>query len=284
MDVVLLLFTGLMHDFGSFFDLPHVSTVVNITQMSDFLEVEGVTGRLGDGQLPPGNKTTFDRRRPLWEYIRSVSTIIPFVPERHVMGFDVDMDPQRWEDMRGNRALAQYTKDLQDKKVLHFTSAMDGATRWLVHYYAFYFFGDRRTDNYIKRFARDHLHYKDDIMCQAGRIVDLILQEAGPEGFAAMHIRRGDFQFKDTRLDAPQIFNNVADLLVPGEVVYILTDEKNKTFFDPVSHKYQLRYLTDYWDKSGMDKANPNHAGMIEQVVASMANKFIGTFHSTFTG
>ena len=63
-----------MHDFADFFDLDKISRYVPRVQMQDFLREEGLTGRLGDGLLPPGNQTTFTKKRHLWKYIRSVTT------------------------------------------------------------------------------------------------------------------------------------------------------------------------------------------------------------------
>jgi len=106
--------------------------------MKDFLTEEALTGHLGGGKRPPNDKTTFERRRPLWEYIRSVATIMPYQPDASVMGFDVDLDPDRAHAMKGHRGFVEYSKELQDAKVIHFTSGMDQATRWLTYFYAFF--------------------------------------------------------------------------------------------------------------------------------------------------
>lgn len=322
--------------------------MVNITQMKDFLAAEALPGHLRGGLLPPGNRTTFERRRPLWEYIRSVSYSFPESPDTSVLAFDTDLDPVRFMDMSRGRKKVEYTPEMQGEKVIHFTSQMDNGIRWLAHFYGWFFFGDLKVDNYIKRLVRDYVHYKDEIVCQAGRIVHAIEEETKGQGWMAMHIRRGmkghyqrligaiisqaiylpvlsimafmsglgtgtsssskrngrkntflpvlppsippsffypgDFQFKQTRLPVEQIFHNVEDLLNPGGMVYILTDEKNTTFFDGVKDKYRLRFLKDYGEKTGMGSINPNYDGMIEQVVASKARRFVGTYCSTFTG
>lgn len=254
--------------------------------MKDFLASEALTGQLRGGLLPPDNRTTFDRQRPLWRYIRSVSTSFPHSADDHVLGFDVHLDPERFEAMRGSRQMAEYGPSLQAEKVVHFTSHFEGGLRWLTHFYAFIFFGDQRRDMFVRRFVRDYLHYRDDIFCAAARIVQLIEQEAGgPGNYTAMHIRRGDFQFKQTRMPAQQIFGHVSDLLPPqGSLIYVLTDERNASYFDDeLRARYRLRFLSDYWEAAGLQDANPNHSGMIEQVVASGARRFIGTYFSTLS-
>lgn len=100
----------------------------------------------------------------------------------------------------------------------------------------------------------------------------------------AIHIRRGDFQYTETRMDVETIFRNVEDVIAPGRLVYVLTDEHNTSFFDPVRAQYRLRYLKDYQWALDEENANPNHAGMVEQIVASGAQNFVGTYFSTLTG
>jgi hypothetical protein len=275
---------GLLHDFADFFDIGKVRRMVRTIQMKDFLAREALTGRLKGGQLPPENRTVFDRKRPLWKYIRNVTKTFSCNADSFVMGFDVEADKPRFEEMARGRRLCDYDEALQRERVLHFTSQMDNGIRWLTHFYGFYFFGDLRVDNYVKRFVRDFLHYKAEIFCVALKVTDLLAQEAGGKGYVAIHIRRGDFQFKETRLAVEEIFGNVADLLTEGGVVYIMTDEKNSTFFDPVRGKFRLRFLKDYWEAVGMDDVNPNYSGMVEQVIAAGADRFIGTYFSTMTG
>lgn len=211
-----------------------------------------------------------------------MSTTFPFPADEYVLAFDGDLDPARLAEFRGDRKVATYTPELQAEKVLHFTSQMDGGIRWLTHFYAVFFFGDRARDNLVKRFVRDHLHYRDEVFCAAARIVELIRREANGS-YHAIHIRRGDFQFKATRLPVEEIFDNVKDVLPAHSLLYVLTDEKDASYFDPVRGRYNLRFLSDYWDKAATKDANPNHAGMIEQVVASGAETFVGTYFSTFT-
>lgn len=61
---------GLLHDFADFFDFPKISRHVKMMQMHEFLAKEALTGQLRNGLLPPNNQTIFDRKRPLWTYIR----------------------------------------------------------------------------------------------------------------------------------------------------------------------------------------------------------------------
>ena len=67
---------------------------------------------------------------------------------------------------------------------------------------AFAFFADPRMQSFYKRFIRDYMRYKDYIQCFGHELVQAVRQDAlqaDPGGggvYYALHIRRGDFQFK----------------------------------------------------------------------------------------
>ncbi len=55
---------------------------------------------------------------------------------------------------------------------------------------------------FYRRFVRDFIRYKDEIQCAGDKLIKLIRHDAlqvDPEGkgvYYALHIRRGDFQYK----------------------------------------------------------------------------------------
>ena len=107
------------------------------------------------------------------------------------------------------------------------------------------------------------------------------------DSYIAFHIRRGDFQQKHTRLSSQEIVDLTLPL-IPGDpknwLVYISTDEGNRTFFEPFVRTFKsVRFLSDYNDLAGIQDLNQNHLGMVEQVVCANAHTFIGTPLSTFT-
>jgi hypothetical protein len=120
-----------------------------------------------------------------------------------------------------------------------------------------------------KRIVRDRLHYHDLIFCAAGRIVRLIhldvvristkknpIVEVQSEAlgnfktmggdtnfnatYYAFHIRRGDFQYKETQLGAEKIWNNTRHLLDKSisNLIYISTDEKDK---GPLYYEFNMK-------------------------------------------
>ena len=74
---------------------------------------------------------------------------------------------------------------------------------------AFVFFADTTMQSYYRRFVRDFMRYKDEIQCYGAELVAAVRADArrlAPESngeYYALHIRRGDLQFKVLN-DSPQ--------------------------------------------------------------------------------
>jgi len=191
------------------------------------------------------------------------------------------------------RNITYWNKELEDPVLIHFRAG-EKEFRMLTHYYLMLHFTDPAIDHYYKRFVRDFLHYHDSIYCVAGKIVKAIQAEGvqrgfvvddeGNGGFSSMHIRRGDFQYKRVKIPAEEWYNNTKEIWLPNEILYIATDERNKTWFDPIQKHHSLRFLDDYWDLAGLDDVDPNHFGMLDTIIASRARAFAGTWFSTFSG
>lgn len=205
--------------------------------------------------------------------------------------FRVD-DPNpifRLEDtLAGRNNLCVYDEDNQNEQVVHFQMNHKEHLRLLVHFYGFLFFEDWREDLWMKRFVRDHLHYTDEIQCAAGRIVEKVRMHVAKRtngtstDFDTFHVRRGDFQFKTTRIEIDEIIENTKEYLTPGSTIFIATDERKKDFFEPMKKTYDILFLDDF--KKELKGVNTNYYGMIDQLVASRGRLFFGCWFSTFTG
>jgi hypothetical protein len=159
------------------------------------------------------------------------------------------------------------------------------------------------------------LHYHDSIFCAASVLIHSIHADAShvtgkpiqsikkahkltmggntneDATYFAMHIRRGDFQYKETKVSAQEIVDNTFHLLDPNitKLLYIATDEQDKRFFEPfMKGPFTVKFLKNYLNEEQIKQVVPdfsmNHIGMIEQVVCANAHTFIGTPFSTFTG
>ncbi len=192
------------------------------------------------------------------------------------------------EQLAFRKQVCMYDETLQNTKVMHFMGDNNSGARLLVHFYAFLFFEDWQQDLWTKRYVRDHLRYIDAIQCGAATIVHAVrqiaIQNGNPKGdYDSMHIRRGDFQYKQTRIPATEILENIRDKFTDNSTIFIATDERDKKFFDPLREHYHILFLDDFLHLLP-DDFNKNYYGMLDQRVASRGRIFFGAYLSTFTG
>jgi Zn-dependent M16 (insulinase) family peptidase len=94
--------------------------------------------------------------------------------------------------------------------------------------------------------------------------------------FQTMHIRQGDFTWKyhngSNTVTAEQIYENVREELEDGSIVFIATDERDKSFFNPLRQHFDIKFLDDFVSElypDGFPRVNTNLLGLIDQLVAS---------------
>lgn len=197
----------------------------------------------------------------------------------------------RLGELLGERKeMCLYDAKLQAEQVLHIMDDRKSKARLLTHSYTFIFFQDWRHDLWSKRFVRDHVRYIDQIVCAAARIVHAVRERArkrdptnNSDGlYDSFHVRRGEFQYKKTRVEAKVLYEKSKDQLKEGGTLYIATDERKKEFFRPLAEHYDVTKLDDYMGLiSGI---NANYYGMLDQLVASRGRVFFGTFFSSLSG
>ena len=157
------------------------------------------------------------------------------------------------EALAGRHELCIYDHEMQAAPVIHFMCYHKMRVRLLTHFYSFVFFEDWRQQLWTNRFVRDHLRYLDELQCAAARLVNKlhsIARENGePNGyFDTFHVRRGDFQYKDTRLDAVELYEEGKSYVPENATLYIATDERNKDFFNVFKDHYNVYFLDDFKD------------------------------------
>lgn len=200
---------------------------------------------------------------------------------------DAPVEKRIQELLATRKSLCIYDDSFQQARVVHLMGDNDSGARMLSHFYAFLFFEDWKHDQWIKRFVRDHLRYVDEIQCAAARYVEFLRMKARQFGnakgeFYTMHVRRGDFQYKETRIEADQILANIRDIIPKGSVLYVASDEKSHTFFNDFGKDYKIYFLDS--NPPLYQGLNSNFYGMLDQLIASKGKVFSGTFFSTFTG
>jgi hypothetical protein len=227
------------------------------------------------------------------------------------------------ENIKERERLCIYDEAMQQEPLIHFPGKSELGGRLLVHFYAFLFFEDWRQDLWTKRFVRDHVRYVDEIQCAAARVVHAVRERArerdplNVEGhFDAFHIRRGEFQYKKTRLSASEIYDISNDKIPEGATVFVATNECRRPFFADMALHYgvclinermcyhsdlcslrtlsltliclvcvflfrDLVFLGDF--KHLIGDLNSNFYGLVDQLIASRSRVFLGCWFSTFT-
>jgi hypothetical protein len=304
--------------FADFFPIskPQFQGRVKVISFAEFLEIAEDDPDLVPSSMELGDKVRAaadhcDLRNnspancnPVFEYLEEVGYSPKFSALHTCLIFDVDKyngkeitkeHEEFVETICGTKRDPHFwnANEMNSHKLIHFR-ASDKEYRLLTHFYNMIHFTEPSIDHYFKRFVRDFLHYHDAIYCAAGKIVHSLRVEGQARGFkadtegtgaySALHVRRGDLQYKKVKISAAEWYNNTKEVWQPGEILYIATDERDKSFFDDIAKHHDLRFLDDYWDLAGLGSLDPNYMGMIDTIVASRGRAFAGTWFSTFSG
>jgi len=192
------------------------------------------------------------------------------------------------ETLNERTEICLYEHRVTHERILHLHGRSKWNGRLLVPFYSFVFFQDWRQALWTKRCVRDRVRYTDEIQCAAARVVAAVRERArqnsnnnnNPQGlYSAFHVRRGEFQYKKTRVSAMEMYNRSQPEIAQGSTVYMATDERDKTFFRDMAAHYDLVFLDDF--RHLLEGINTNYYGMIDQLVASKAEVFFGCWFST---
>mmetsp|Transcript_30976 Transcript_30976/g.36147 ORF Transcript_30976/g.36147 Transcript_30976/m.36147 type:complete len:597 (-) Transcript_30976:143-1933(-) len=217
----------------------------------------------------------------------------PAIYTDHPTPVDGTMKDRLSEHLARRKEICFYGEEMEYEKTLHFKEDWQKGARFLIPYYAFHFFEDWKQALWTKRFVRDHLRYKDEMMCAAARVVKALREKARelePEGnqdgrFNTMHIRRGDFkdQYKGSVTSAEDLIAISKSILGNhnSKILFIATDERNMTYFEPFKKEYQIYFLNDF--QIFIEDVNSNFYGLVDQLIAARGDIFVGTHYSTFT-
>ncbi|KAJ8614213.1 hypothetical protein CTAYLR_001119 [Chrysophaeum taylorii] len=279
------------HGIEAFLDLGALGRVVEIIDTYEFARREhnglsrGVDLELVDRAVRTGER---EPRRRLREWMRARAVTPRWDPLREVVVFgncsapDLPWREVGFREFAGSRRVREIDRRLVDAPWIHFASNASHGYRIFTHWYTFFLFGDGPLDAYYKRFARDRLRYRDEIACAAGRVA-----RALGTSYSALHVRRGELQYVKVRIACDALNQTVSAWLRPRETLFILTDEKDRSWFGPLADVYDVRFMSDFFEVvAGESFFDPNALGMIEQLVAAAPNArtFTGTFFSTFSG
>ncbi|MFT7533008.1 MAG: hypothetical protein ACI9FD_004043 [Gammaproteobacteria bacterium] len=132
-----------------------------------------------------------------------------------------------------------------------------------------------------RRLLKHHVRYRDEVFAWAEKIRHWLQLD----DFNAFHIRRNDFQYKQTRLDVDRIHSNVQSLISKDKPLYVATDETDPEFFRQLASFFKVPkvYTISDW-LPRVDQDFPYvWEGLVEQAICARASRFIGTDLSTFS-
>jgi hypothetical protein len=294
------------------FDRISVGKGVEYISMVDFLRDVAVPGKL----LKPftqGGSLEDIKGKDLWPYFEEACYSRKWQPGKTFLAFNVSTSSVYDSSSQGSQKerLHKMTLPGQDRHMYTYDDAVDThkaiyfsgsqKNRLLTLFYAYFFFLEPKQDRQYKRFVRDRIRYHEPVYCAGGKIAETMTKRADPSvalpltsmirtKYVAFHIRRGDFQHKWVKIPAQEILD-LTTSLIPGnpkdKVVYIATDERNMSFFEPFKKAFkEVYFLNDFQFRAdyGVQQLPKNHAGMVDQIVCASADIFIGTPLSTFTG
>jgi len=157
------------------------------------------------------------------------------------------------------------------EKFLHFENNLFG------HYF-YHVYCDKEQRNILKDKMASAMRYKEMYFYMAKEVAKKL------GSYNAAHVRRGDFfhQYSeflkgidtgDKLLDQVKKFEEYN-----GLPLYIATDETNRDLFDAFKGQYELAFYDDFgFDLTPLEKA------IVEQIICSNANFFMGTKPSTYS-
>lgn len=142
----------------------------------------------------------------------------------------------------------------------------------------FFLLGDAMLHARLRRLLRDAVRYRPDLVALAERALrDPVLGAH----FAALHVRRGDFQYAATQIGAERIVEHTRALFEPGTTLYVATDHADPGFFAPLRAVY---HVVTFADLEVAEVTPPHAVGIVETLLCAAApGPFAGTRLSTFS-
>lgn len=203
-----------------------------------------------------------------WRGIESISKKLDYDSVNNVVNFTKIKPPVKF--LKG-RNYINHKDYFTDEECLFLDSNLLGSS-----YQSIY----TNLDDEIKKLVAKYVKYKVEIFDLAWQFINYLEDRS----YYSIHIRRNDFQYKDLFIDCNQILDNIKDIIPFGSKLYIATDQRDKTFFDPLAEHYKLFFYEDIRGKVGIySEFDNNYIPIIEQLICTRSIKFVGNKLSTLS-
>lgn len=271
--------------FEDIFDIPALEQVIPVLSTEDFIQESKNHLSIPDIFLeekafdPECGGQDLCRQWKQWLYENAevpegwnpYETLICFPDKERI---DIEGLSERYVD---GRELIEFTPWTSAAPVIHYPSNKE--YRFLGPVATMLACDDDELPRLTRRLIKHHVRYHPRIFEVAGEFVSRL----GLHQYTALHVRRNDFQYKQTRTQADEIWDNTHVLLRDDLPVYMATDEVDDIFRDV----FRLKKNVLFWDDLMRQYNGPDFPekliGPIEQVICVGANRFVGTDLSTFS-
>lgn len=283
-------------DYSEFFQLSHMRAAVPVISAEEFRKRER---DILPQSVLEANLATRSGQKKWEEFVRN-STDHPCLawnPLAHIVYWpSIKAVEESWAPHGGvpahvvhHRTPVEFTKEIYSSKIIAFPSCAKGDwdrdnMRFLGQMAKYGAFADPTLGRAFKRTLRDHVHFPEIVFEIAARVVHYL----GLFKYSALHVRRNELQYKEVFMPSEKTLQNIRPLLLPGEVLYIATDETDPHFFDAMEREHRIYRWDDFFTERGGNVLKGVNIprkliGCIEQVICAGARAFMGTLESTYT-
>ena len=154
------------------------------------------------------------------------------------------------------------------KKFLHFENNLFG------HYWYMIYPGHAHKRNILKDKINRCFRYKNKFYELSKKVKEKI------GDYNSVHVRRNDFLIchEDKLVPSDLLLEKLYAFFPISKPLYIATDEKDLSFFDPVREKYDIYFYKDFdFNTTSLE------TDVMDQVICADSDIFMGTYLSTYT-
>ena len=222
---------------------------------------------------------------PTYEEVKSKSKLIEYpITDNKIINFTKNVVPDYFSRGRG---LESSNIWFDDSELIFLDSNLLGCFYQLLY-------TDVAAE--LKMIVAKYVRYKNEIFDQAWKLINVL----GDQKYYSIHIRGGDYQYKDLRMKCKDIYRNIKNIIPYKSILYISTDimdnneveikrfpeEKDvnadKSYFKALEDNYSLVFYSDL-EKMVDNDIPVNWIPAIEQLICARGIKFVGMKLSTFS-
>jgi hypothetical protein len=279
-------------NFIDFFDLKDMCNLIRCMSAEEFVAKEKGNGF----DVDPKQYQAYIggmRKAAYWGWSSPIETVV-YIPSKKAFDASGEAAKLGGEFIGNRQAIDVSESRWTTPKVLHFPSDNMLRAPWAdkEHNYRFLgqiaaiaAFAEPEPRKVLFELVRDRIHYLPKTFEVAAKVV----AHLGMFGYSSLHIRRNELQFKDVFISMEKLRENVEGLFMPGEIIYVATDQTGEHFLDALRKTHTVYTWSDWFAPRGdnllADEDIPGGiVGQIEQVICAGGRSFAGTDFSTFSG